>query len=140
MTTSAMRALAAVAVSLAAFEGYFAPDGDAWPYERQGLVKLRPVAGDVDLGRRLIELRDRLVYQSWEGDFAASRGWRMAGYGCTREVARTRKKERKKAFRDVIRRERVLGLQGTPRLFTIHSRKLFNSRVVMPPIFWSGGR
>jgi [glutamine synthetase] adenylyltransferase / [glutamine synthetase]-adenylyl-L-tyrosine phosphorylase len=65
-----------LAVSLGAFASYFAADGDAWPYERQGLVKLRPVAGDAGLGRRVVELRDRLVYESWSGDFAASRAMR----------------------------------------------------------------
>ncbi|HVS16084.1 MAG TPA: DUF294 nucleotidyltransferase-like domain-containing protein [Thermoanaerobaculia bacterium] len=65
-----------LAVSLSAFATYFAPEGDAWPHERQGLVKLRPVAGDAALGRRLVELRDRLVYESWDGDFAASRAMR----------------------------------------------------------------
>jgi glutamate-ammonia-ligase adenylyltransferase len=44
------------------FERYFAPNGPAWPYERQALVKLRPVAGDEIFGRELIELRDRLIY------------------------------------------------------------------------------
>src|SRR5690606_33738880 len=31
-------------------------------FERMALVKLRPVAGDPDLGRTVIELRDRFVY------------------------------------------------------------------------------
>ncbi|HVS62821.1 MAG TPA: glutamine synthetase adenylyltransferase [Thermoanaerobaculia bacterium] len=65
-----------LAVSLAAFESYFAPEGDAWPYERQGLVKLRPFAGDLALGARTVALRDRLVYESWSGDVAASRAMR----------------------------------------------------------------
>lgn len=30
------------------FERYYAPDGPAWPYERQGLVRLRPIAGLYD--------------------------------------------------------------------------------------------
>jgi glutamate-ammonia-ligase adenylyltransferase len=65
-----------LAVSLPAFESYFGPEGDAWPYERQGLVKLRPFAGDAELGRRLLLLRDRLVYGTWTGDVAASRAMR----------------------------------------------------------------
>jgi glutamate-ammonia-ligase adenylyltransferase len=52
-----------LAASWTAFERYFGPSGAAWPFERQALVKLRPIAGDVDLlGRRLVELRDRLIY------------------------------------------------------------------------------
>lgn len=51
-----------LASSLAAFESYFAPFGPAWPYERQALVKLRPVAGDDNFGRELVELRNRILY------------------------------------------------------------------------------
>ena len=40
-----------MAVSLEAFRRYFAPDGPAWPYERQALVKLRPIAGNPGLGQ-----------------------------------------------------------------------------------------
>ena len=65
-----------LAVSRPAFASYFAPEGDAWPYERQGLVKLRPIAGDSELGRRIVAVRDRLVYGSWRGDVAASRAMR----------------------------------------------------------------
>jgi [glutamine synthetase] adenylyltransferase / [glutamine synthetase]-adenylyl-L-tyrosine phosphorylase len=51
-----------LAVSLDAFETYFTPGGPAWPYERQSLVRMRPIAGDGELGQRVIELRDKLVY------------------------------------------------------------------------------
>jgi glutamate-ammonia-ligase adenylyltransferase len=51
-----------LAASWSAFERYFGPNGAAWPYERQALVKLRPIAGDAALGRDLVELRDRLIY------------------------------------------------------------------------------
>lgn len=51
-----------LAVSLDAFETYFGPEGAAWPYERQALVKLRPIAGDPQFGKRLVQLRDDLVY------------------------------------------------------------------------------
>ena len=40
-----------LSVSLDAFRRYFAPDGPAWAYERQALVKLRPIAGDPGTGR-----------------------------------------------------------------------------------------
>ncbi len=52
-----------LAVSRSAFERYFAPEGDAWPHERQGLVKLRATAGKSELRSALEELRDRLVYR-----------------------------------------------------------------------------
>jgi len=45
-----------VAISLDAFRRYFAPDGPAWAYERQALVKLRPIAGDSVLGQRVATL------------------------------------------------------------------------------------
>ena len=32
------------------FRRYFAPGGAAWPYERQALVRLRPIAGDANPG------------------------------------------------------------------------------------------
>ena len=47
-----------LAVSLDAFRRYFAPAGPAWSYERQALVKLRPIAGDEALGRELRALCD----------------------------------------------------------------------------------
>ena len=65
-----------LAVSQAAFEAYFAPTGPAWPYERQALVKLRPIAGDPQFGCQLVELRDRLVYTGEPFDVAAMRGLR----------------------------------------------------------------
>jgi len=51
-----------LAATRAAFEHYFAPSGPAWPYERQALVKLRPIAGDDEFGRELVDLRNRLIY------------------------------------------------------------------------------
>lgn len=65
-----------LAVTLAAFENYFCMDGPAWPYERQSLVKLRPVAGDADFGTRLVAVRDRLLYTGQPFDFAAVRAIR----------------------------------------------------------------
>lgn len=64
------------AVLLETFERYFGPTGPAWPFERQALVKLRPIAGDPDLGRRVIELRDQLTYSGGEFDVAAMRAIR----------------------------------------------------------------
>lgn len=65
-----------LAVSLESFEAYFSPGGPAWPYERQALVKMRPVAGDSELAQQLIDMRDRLVYTGDEFDVAAMRGLR----------------------------------------------------------------
>ena len=41
---------------------YYSPTGLAAPYERQALIKLRHIAGDVALGRRLEAYRDSFVY------------------------------------------------------------------------------
>jgi glutamate-ammonia-ligase adenylyltransferase len=65
-----------MAVSLEAFRRYFAPDGPAWAYERQALVKLRPIAGSAALGREVVSLRDRFVYRGPPFDVAAMRAMR----------------------------------------------------------------
>ncbi|MCA9078544.1 MAG: glutamine synthetase adenylyltransferase [Planctomycetaceae bacterium] len=65
-----------LAISLQAFEQYFTPTGPAWPYERQALVKLRPIAGDTRLGRRIVEMRDRLIYTGQPFDVTAMRAMR----------------------------------------------------------------
>jgi glutamate-ammonia-ligase adenylyltransferase len=65
-----------MAVSLEAFRRYFAPDGPAWAYERQALVKLRPVAGDGALGRQVVALRDAFVYNGEPFDVTAMRAMR----------------------------------------------------------------
>jgi glutamate-ammonia-ligase adenylyltransferase len=65
-----------MAVSLDGFKRYFAPDGDAWVYERQALVKLRPIAGDEKFGREIIKLRDDYVYTGQPFDDAAMRAMR----------------------------------------------------------------
>jgi [glutamine synthetase] adenylyltransferase / [glutamine synthetase]-adenylyl-L-tyrosine phosphorylase len=65
-----------LAVSLDAFSGYFGPEGAAWPYERQALVKLRPIAGDLLFGSDIVALRDRLIYSGEPFDVAAMRAMR----------------------------------------------------------------
>jgi glutamate-ammonia-ligase adenylyltransferase len=65
-----------LAVSLDAFAGYFGPEGAAWPYERQALVKLRPIAGDLSFGSEIVALRDRLIYSGEPFDVAAMRAMR----------------------------------------------------------------
>ena len=62
-------------VSLESFERYFAPDGPAWPYERQALIRLRPIAGDMKLGQEIIKRRDDVVYTG-KFDVAAMRAMR----------------------------------------------------------------
>ena len=65
-----------LAVPLESFRRYFAPEGAAWAYERQALVKLRPVAGNPGLGERIIELRDQYVYTGEAFDAIAMRAMR----------------------------------------------------------------
>ncbi len=50
------------ATALSAFADYYRAGGPAWSYERQALIKLRPVAGDPALGREVEALRDRFVF------------------------------------------------------------------------------
>ncbi|MCB0154636.1 MAG: glutamine synthetase adenylyltransferase, partial [Anaerolineae bacterium] len=65
-----------LAVSLESFARYFAPEGEAWPYERQALVRLRPFAGEVKLGSQITALRDELIYTERPFDVAAMRAMR----------------------------------------------------------------
>lgn len=65
-----------LAVSLDAFRRYFSPSGPAWPYERQALVKLRPISGDAGLGQDLEALRDAFLYRGEPFDVAAMRAMR----------------------------------------------------------------
>jgi glutamate-ammonia-ligase adenylyltransferase len=65
-----------LAVSLASFQQYFCADGPAWPYERQALVKLRPITGDEAFGRKIVALRDSLIYTSQTFDAAPLRAMR----------------------------------------------------------------
>lgn len=65
-----------LAVSLESFKRYFGPAGDAWPYERQALIKLRPIAGDKKFGQQVVKLRDQLIYSGEPFDVAAMRAMR----------------------------------------------------------------
>jgi glutamate-ammonia-ligase adenylyltransferase len=65
-----------LAVSLESFTTYFAPDGQAWPFERQALVKLRPIAGDQAIGQQIVTARDALLYRGKPFDPQAMRGMR----------------------------------------------------------------
>lgn len=64
------------AVSLRTFQEYFGQGGDCWPYERQSLVKLRPIAGSKDFRSELSQLRDSIVYDDRPFDFNAMRAFR----------------------------------------------------------------
>ncbi|MEJ5223968.1 MAG: hypothetical protein WHV44_05880, partial [Anaerolineales bacterium] len=64
------------AVSLESFRRYFAPDGPAWAYERQALVKLRAIAGDERLGKKVEALRDQFIYTGQPFDVTAMRAMR----------------------------------------------------------------
>ncbi len=65
-----------LSVSLDSFRKYFALAGPAWPYERQALVKLRPVAGNRNLGETIVGLRDSFVYTGEPFDVTAMRAMR----------------------------------------------------------------
>jgi glutamate-ammonia-ligase adenylyltransferase len=65
-----------MAVSMEAFRRYFSPDGPAWAYERQALVKLRPIAGNPQLGQEIAALRDAYIYTGEPFDVTAMRAMR----------------------------------------------------------------
>lgn len=65
-----------MAVSFEAFKNYYAPEGAAWAYERQALVKLRPVTGDEKLNAELCRLRDVYAYESGPFDVTSMRAMR----------------------------------------------------------------
>jgi glutamate-ammonia-ligase adenylyltransferase len=65
-----------LAVSLEAFQHYFSPQGPAWAYERQALVKLRPITGDQALGNQVCGLRDKYVYNGDPFNVTAMRAMR----------------------------------------------------------------
>ncbi|MCG8605317.1 glutamine synthetase adenylyltransferase, partial [bacterium] len=52
-----------LAVLLDSFKKYYAPNGPAWDYERQALVKLRPITGDERFCRQITGIRDTFLYQ-----------------------------------------------------------------------------
>jgi glutamate-ammonia-ligase adenylyltransferase len=57
-----------LATPLGTFGDYYRPGGGAAAFERQALIKLRPVAGDQTLGAEVIRLRDRFVWgeEPWD--------------------------------------------------------------------------
>ena len=65
-----------LAVTLDSFQRYFAPGGPAWAYERQALIRLRPITGDESLGEQVCSLRDQFVYNGEPFDVTAMRAMR----------------------------------------------------------------
>ncbi len=65
-----------LAVSEEAFQRYFAPQGPAWAYERQALVKLRPITGDKLLNDGICGLRDQYIYTGEPFNVTAMRAMR----------------------------------------------------------------
>jgi len=51
-----------LAVDLSLLREYYAASGPAWDYERQALVRLRQVAGNEDIGKLVVSLREQLIY------------------------------------------------------------------------------
>lgn len=61
-----------LANSIETLMSYYRPGGDAAPFERQALIKLRWVAGDRPLGQRLEAHRDQYVYSGEPWDMTAA--------------------------------------------------------------------
>jgi glutamate-ammonia-ligase adenylyltransferase len=61
-----------LANSLSGLESYYRENGGAAPFERQALTKLRTVAGDRRLGRKVERIRDRFTYAQSPWDFAGA--------------------------------------------------------------------
>ena len=61
-----------LANSLDEIRNYYSPNGQAAPFERQALIKLRHIAGNTRLGKQVELLRDRFVYgqEPWPLDTA----------------------------------------------------------------------
>ncbi|MBO0862948.1 MAG: hypothetical protein J2P21_31520, partial [Chloracidobacterium sp.] len=62
----------ALATPFERLANYYDKQGEAAPFERQALIKLRWVAGDEDLGRRVEERRDNFTYsgEPWDRENA----------------------------------------------------------------------
>lgn len=65
-----------LASSLDEFSRYFATDGAAWPFERQSLVKMRPIAGDKAFGQDVMTRRDDLIFTKFQWDAVPVRAMR----------------------------------------------------------------
>ncbi len=65
-----------LACSLETFCRYYAAGGDALDYERQALIKMRCVAGDRALGRRIEAFRDEILFHARTVKYEAIEGLR----------------------------------------------------------------
>jgi len=68
-----------MAVALSEFKSYFTPAGPAWNYERQALVKLRPIWQDIstsNFSERVMAARDDCLFVKGAFDVAAMRAIR----------------------------------------------------------------
>jgi glutamate-ammonia-ligase adenylyltransferase len=65
-----------MAVLKKSFEEYFHPEGAAWQFERQALVRMRPIWGDERLIAEIMLLRDQYVFAPGKFDVAAMRAMR----------------------------------------------------------------
>ena len=65
-----------LAVSFDEFTRYFAANGPAWPFERQSLIKLRPIAGDAAFGETVLRRRDELLFGPVRWEVAPVRAMR----------------------------------------------------------------
>ncbi len=61
-----------LACSAAAFARYYRPGGGAAPFERQALIRLRPIVGDPVLIQEILAARDRFTYGPEPFDLALS--------------------------------------------------------------------
>ncbi len=52
------------AVHVESFLDYFGPGGKAHSAERLALIRMRHIAGDSELGRRMVTIRDHLIYET----------------------------------------------------------------------------
>ena len=60
----------AIARSISSYEAYYEGWGEIW--ERQALIKARPVAGDMELGKEFIRMIQPFVYQRYLDEFSLS--------------------------------------------------------------------
>lgn len=65
-----------MAVTLEQFRAYFSPDGPAWQYERQALIKLRPIIGDPAFVQQVLAARDECVFSGEPYDVSSLRALR----------------------------------------------------------------
>ncbi len=63
-------------VCIPAFREYYAPGGPAWDYEKQALVKMRPITGDHNFNKFILGIRDEGLFKSPSLDVPTMRAMR----------------------------------------------------------------